>query len=305
MYDGKLETRSVIKADLQYISNTWGSNGFDLWEEVDGMHFFTALCQQRALVKGRDLALTMNDTEAAAWYESQQLLLKNFLLSEFWDEEKGHIVAILHFPERGGLDAATLLAALHAGQDDLFAPWSDQILATLDKLVESMAARYSINTPNALLPEDRLRGVAIGRYPEDVYDGIDFSEGNPWFLCTSTVSSILYTTVSHFLQKQEFDITTTNQAFFNKLHPKGQAVLGHYANDSASFTQYLESMFKYADGFMDVIRHHATDEGRLSEQFDGYTGLQRGARDLTWSYGSFITAANRRRAAKEALFGID
>lgn len=62
-------------------------------------------------------------------------------------------------------------------------------------------------------------------------------------------------------------------------------------------------MFHYADSFLNVIRWHATEEGRLSEQFNRYTGFQRGAKDLTWSYGSFIGAAEDRGKAKDALFG--
>ncbi len=51
-----------------------------------------------------------------------------------------------------------------------------------------------------------------------------------------------------------------------------------------------------ADGFLAVVQRHATAEGDLSEQFDGVTGFQRGARNLTWSYGSFLDAVRGRRA---------
>ncbi|KAF8424824.1 hypothetical protein EV426DRAFT_701079 [Tirmania nivea] len=49
----------------------------------------------------------------------------------------------------------------HSGQ---FPTESGQVLATLDALVNMFKSLYSINS-------DGASGVAIGRYPEDVYDG--------------------------------------------------------------------------------------------------------------------------------------
>jgi glucoamylase len=33
----------VIKADLDFVAANWQSPGFDLWEEVNGTHFYTGL----------------------------------------------------------------------------------------------------------------------------------------------------------------------------------------------------------------------------------------------------------------------
>lgn len=65
---------------------------------------------------------------------------------------------------------------------------------------------------------------------------------------------------------------------------------------------YLEAMFQYADSFLNVLRQYATTDGRMSEQFNGVTGAQQGAHDLTWSYGSFVTAVDKRTVAKKVLF---
>ncbi|KAF8545195.1 Six-hairpin glycosidase-like protein [Trichophaea hybrida] len=299
VYDGKLPTNSIIKADLEYISHSWNITGFDLWEEVKDLHFFTAIVQRKALVEGRDLAVALGDSAAANWYESQQLELKKFLESSFWNKERGHLVAFLdtraHY--RTGIDCGLLLGSLHGGQEDLFPPWSDQILASLAELVADMAERYPINkytTPFYPEEEDRLRGVGIGRYPED-------SEGHPWFLCTSSVSNILYNSIEQFVKQGHFDINDTNLRFFSKLHPNGKAVQGRYHLGDPWFRKYLVDMFKYADSFLNVIRWHATVDGRLSEQFSRHSGFQRGAEQLTWSHGSYIGAATDRDAAREGL----
>lgn len=170
LYDGKLPTNSIIKADLEYISKTWNQTGFDLWEEVNDMHFYTLIVQRKALVEGRDLAIVLDDSHAARWYESQQLVLKEFLEKMFWNEKRGHLKSMLHTRDRSGIDCSLVLGALHGGSDDLFPSWSDEILASLERLVAGMAVRYPINklTP-PYHPEGRLRGVGVGRYPEDRY----------------------------------------------------------------------------------------------------------------------------------------
>lgn len=172
MYDAQFPTHSIIKADLEYVSHHWNLTGFDLWEEIRDLHFYTAIVQRKALVEGRDLAIALHDPSAAAWYESHQLKLKDFLETSFWNKERGHLVASLDNPDRSGMDCALLLGALHGGREDLFPPWSDKILASLEALVSDMKERYPINKryPPYHPEEDRLRGVGIGRYPEDRYD---------------------------------------------------------------------------------------------------------------------------------------
>jgi glucoamylase len=54
------------------------------------------------------------------------------------------------------------------------------------------------------------------------------------------------------------------------------------------------------DAFMTTIRDLIPPDGALSEQVDRETGRQTSARDLTWSYAAFITAAElRKRALRE------
>lgn len=123
------------------------------------------------------------------------------------------------------------------------------------------------------------------------------------FLCTSSVSDVLYSAIEHFVELGTLNITTVNLPFFNHLHPDGKAELGPITKNDLSFYAYLRAMFTYADSFLNVIRWHATEDGRLSEQFDGVTGFQRGAHDLTWSYGSFLEAVEKRDSARERLSG--
>jgi hypothetical protein len=72
----------VIKADLDFVASNWESSGFDLWEEVNGMHFYTRLVphilrvalmemQYRALYDGAVFASSLGDSVGAAEYSSQ------------------------------------------------------------------------------------------------------------------------------------------------------------------------------------------------------------------------------------------
>lgn len=133
--------------------------------------------------------------------------------------------------------------------------------------------------------------------------GLALSNRGNRFLCTSSVSDILYSTIKHFVDQGALNITAVNLPFFNRLHPTSKAELGVVTSDDLAFYSYLHAMFTYADSFLNVIRWHASRDGRLSEQFDGTTGFQRGAHDLTWSYGSFLEATEKRDRARESLEG--
>lgn len=170
LYDGILPTNTVIKADLEYVSHYWeNGSGFDLWEEVQGIHFFNVMVQRRALVEGAELATRLGDTGAATWYNQQAAAL-NTRIPQFWNASKGFLVATLNHG-RSGQDCGTLLGALHGtGKRGFgnYTPGSDQILATLHALVEVMRPLYPVNS------QAGYPGVAIGRYPSDVYD-VSFS----------------------------------------------------------------------------------------------------------------------------------
>lgn len=182
MYNPKLPSGSIIKADLEYIARTWNEPGFDLWEETMDLHFFTALVQHKALIEGRDLAALLGDPKGAAWYDKQQAKLKQFIVEQFWSAEKGHLLAYLHTPQRTGLDCGLMLGAIHGGQSEVFPPWSDEVLVSMQMLVDDMGKRHSVNyrAPPYYREDERLRGVGVGRYPEDIYDGVGFSGGHPW-----------------------------------------------------------------------------------------------------------------------------
>src|SRR4051812_42703474 len=105
----------------------------------NGLHFFTAMSQLRSLANGIQIATFFNDTGAAEWYEIQRQKLQIFV-HQFWDSSKGHLVSTLH-SDRSGLDCAIQLGSLYAGGDDVYPPWSDEVLISMHRLLEDMRER--------------------------------------------------------------------------------------------------------------------------------------------------------------------
>ncbi|KAF8456941.1 Six-hairpin glycosidase-like protein, partial [Terfezia claveryi] len=307
LYEPSLPATSIIKADLEYVAHTWPRDGFDLWEEVNGVHFFTAMVQLKALEDGASLARKFGDPGAADFYEGQAKELGRSMW-KFWDERRGHLVSTVGItsrnPPRSGLNCDLMLGALH-GNGKVFPPWSWEVLTSLEKLVRAMNGRY----PNRAPPraDGRPSGSAIGRYTEDVYDGIGTRGGHAWFICTASVARVLYASVIEFSKKQKFDVTPRNLQFFRMINPQIIHLGEIEMMDDRLFNETVRWMFEYADGFMDVVRRYVSEDGKrvghMAEQFDVWTGRQLGARDLTWSYGSFLTAVEERGRARAWIWG--
>ncbi|KIW00420.1 uncharacterized protein PV09_07950 [Verruconis gallopava] len=313
LYDARMPANSTIKADLEYTSHYWRAEGFDLWEELIGLHFFTAMVQLRALREGARVASLFADPGAARWYVDQAERMQSDLLPRFWSEEKGHLVETLD-SGRSGLDCGILLGAIHGtttecstnpteAEQCVYAPYSDEILVTLLNFVRDQAARHPINTQPIIASPYKdisdLAGVGVGRYPEDGYDGYETipGTGNPWFLCTSSVSEVLYRTRLHLQTTGVLNVTERGLPFWEALIPTQHPSPGTYKRGNDVFEEAVRRLKSVGDAFLKVVRTHVDGEGRMSEQLDRHNGYMRGATDLTWSYGAFLQATRARKMA--------
>ena len=331
LYSPTLPVNSTIKADLEYTSHFWEQPGFDLWEEAQGFHFYTVMVQHRALRDGMVIAAAFEDWGARKWCQQQADRISNELLPRFWDHEKDHLVGTLN-TDRSGLDCGVLLAALHTtsriqnASDSMqtlrFKPWSSQILSTLKALVEDQKTRYPINAKrsdfhgqdsgNNSIP-GLTQGVAIGRYPEDKYNGYQAipEGGNPWFICTNAVAETVYRTAEHLLQEGELPIAELETPFWKTLlmgmefdNFSNQENAHSIPHPFQLFDIALDALMKMGDSYLEVVRMHAGADGAMSEQIHRITGYQTGARDLTWSYSSLLSAVRARGAVMTRLEGM-
>lgn len=248
LYNNDLPARTVIKADLEYVAHRWKDPSYDLWEEVEGDHFYTRITQWRALQMGTEFAKIMGDEGAEEFYHKQALKVHKSL-EEFWNEKKGYYVATLNRTggvdyKESGLDIAIILGVLHAGaKKGAFSVFDPRVLDTAIALEKTFQKLYSVNKIKKTRSGDVL-APAIGRYPEDTYNGVESGkQGNPWFLATHALAEF-------YAKRGEWD---------------------------------------KAEAFILRSKTHSGENGRQSEQIDRNNGYMKGARDLTWSYASFLS----------------
>jgi glucoamylase len=149
-------------------------------------------------------------------------------------------------------------------------------------VTDSFRSIYSINSGIA-----EGAAVAVGRYPEDSYQG-----GNPWYLNTLAAAEQLYDALYIWNKQGSITVTATSLAFFKDL--SSSITAGTYASSTSTYTTLYNAVKTYADGYVNVVATYAQSNGSLSEQFSKSNGTPLSAYDLTWSYAAFLTAAARR-----------
>lgn len=217
---------------------------------------------------------------------------------------------------RTGIDANTILGSISifdvnaACDSPTLQPCNSKSLANFKVFVDTFRndTLYPINEGL-----NETEGVALGRYAEDVYYGgyVDHDQAtpdediqlihpnrssNPWYLITLGAAEFLYDSVAAWTQQRKIVIDSTSLPFFQDLYPAAQATT--YASNNtgtSAFTQILAATTAYADSFVALAQQYTPTNGSLSEQFNKtLPGNPISAYDLTWSFASFVTMAQRR-----------
>ncbi|KAJ1947609.1 hypothetical protein FBU59_001859 [Linderina macrospora] len=316
-YDGKNPTSSVIKADLEYVANNWNADaqGCDIWEEVRGHHFYTRMIQRRAMIEGAQFATQMNDPGAASWYNTQATAITSGMAS-FWS---GSII-LPTISQNGGvskpanIDAQVFLAALHAGlEDGFYTVDSDRMLATIVQHIAKFNSIYAINTATSTTISSTSVpiGAALGRYPEDTYNGYSSGQqGNPWTLITSGMAEYHYRLISTWNKSGKVVVTQAVANFLSQLtslygitFSNSYSVGSTYSSGSATFNEILANTMLGGDRYMARVARHTDSNGKMWEEWNLSSGYGQGAPDLTWSYGAHVSAATSRAAASKIVYG--
>lgn len=281
----------IVQNDLTYVTSNWNQSGFDLWEEINSSSFFTTAAQYRALVEGSALASQIGKSCSTCDSQAPQILC---FLQSYWT---GSYVLSNTGGGRSGKDANSLLASIHLFDQNTgcdattFQPCSDKALANHKVVTDSFRSLYSINSG---IPSGT--GVAIGRYPEDSYQG-----GNPWYLNTFAAAEQLYDAIYQWRKLGSITITSTSLTFFRDVYPS--AATGTYSSSSSTFTSLINAVMAYADSFMANAQKYTPQNGALAEQYSRDNGNPLSASDLTWSYAAFLTAFNARKGSMPAPWG--
>ncbi len=290
-------TTSLIKRDLEDTARVWKEKCFDLWEEINGQHFFTLMVQRKALKDGASLARRLGDHGAADYYEQQVREMEGWI-KDHWNPEKGYIDAtrwrvdgIDH--KHSGLDSAVILAAIKAGDGDHFFGVTDErVLATAHRLRQSFQQIYAINNRGQF-------GTLIGRYPEDRYDGYGTSgnpPGNPWPLLTVTFAELHYKLANEIRNREEFTITGVSLPFFQTIFPGDSRIhAGKVIRRGDELHAYVQARLRHeGDSYFLRAKYHANGDFSQHEQINRETGFMQGAETLTWNYSAELTALFER-----------
>lgn len=311
LYDGKNPSMTVIKTDLDFLVRHWREPSFDLWEETRGDHFYTEITQRRALVEGAKLALQLGDPAAAQVYREQAALIEAQVMAH-WNPERGYFLATLNANgglagKNSGLDVAVILGVLHAiGDDGFLAPNNVMVLATAAHIEASFNAIYPINQ-NHVDASGAALGAAIGRYPEDRYNGYATDQlGNPWVLATAAFAELYYRSAGSLARAPEIKVTPKSQGFLEAVLRARHSSLSAsklISRNDPRFALVFSALRDKGDQYLRRIKFHANPDGSLSEEMDRNSGFMTGADNLTWSYASFLTAVAQRPGA-QAVVGI-
>lgn len=324
----------IVYYDLKFVVDNWQRESFDLWEELNGNHFFTSMVQLNSIRLGIEFLNHHLDwvcpsgtpvTSFITTLNTTYAQILNFIENEagFVDKLSNHIIENPQYKyRRSGLDISTLIASIltHDAVSDTsnnsmpFNYNNTLILNSLHGLSKSMQVLYPINHALNTLN----MGVSLGRYPEDIYNGNGESEGNPWFLATASGAQLLYGYIDmHLKNKMDLQVDVAideiNESFWHSIFDFPLNCLRDIdANfnlvipyGSKMYIDTLQTLMNYADSFLDQIRKHVSDQGNMSEQYNKYNGYQEGAKDLTWSYGTFWNTAKLRNNVKLGLQEIE
>lgn len=297
----------ICQFDLQFVLMNWNLPTFDPWEEIYSLHFFNnmvhlySLKLYQSLVPNNKHSSSINRT-----IDSLEIFIKN----EYVDSKQAILIETptIRHTRPSQLDIAVVIASLithpidslQLGIQMPFDVDDPLVLNVLYRLIQSMKSLYPINHNKNL-----SGAVALGRYPEDVYDGIDVSEGNPWFLTTCQGANLLYRLIKSLIDKgADLSVVLEENSFWNLFFQVDSSLLSnttdHYRinvtlpYNSNAFNDTLRQIFNFADGFIQIIKTHVNSNGEMSEQFNKHTGYLTGASNLTWSYVEFVNAIKAR-----------
>lgn len=288
-----------VKKDLLYVAANWHQPSFDLWEEVQGDHFYTHMVQYRALTLGSTFASSLGDTETADTLSSAASAIAAWL-PKFWDARRNLIVYDYNRTTNSKYsykDIAVILGVNHGyAGGDLFSYTNDQILATAVQIATAFLPVYGISSTQRNADGATL-APPIGRYPEDVYNGVNSSLGNPWYLTTAALGEYLYRTGHGFSQAGSITVSETSQSFWDYF-AAGKPVSAGTTYTGDDLCYLVSALQGWADSFLRTVQYYTPSDKTLREEYNRDTGVPQGAPDLTWSYSSLITAAFARADAK-------
>lgn len=328
VYNSEMPPSSLLKRDLEYLSRTWRLEGFEIWEECSGWHYYARRAQALALLEGASIALDNGDAAAAAYYtENARGVSRVVREGSDWAPYPGpgrHIRSTVGITngclpwKTSHSDAQVYLGHLHS--DPLFPAFlpaeswdaivfhrrqTPRVLESLALLAETFSSLYVINSDRGTA--EAPLAPAMGRYPEDRYTGtsVEPGGGNPWVLATAGAAEVLYRLAVDWSENGDYEASfEVNGGVEGVLSRIAKVALG----TDGTGQDPIVLACKCGDAFLRRVQYHVSGTGSsnaagLSEQINKSTGAPTGARELSWSHASVVTAGWARDRAWKAAEG--
>ncbi|KAG0053842.1 hypothetical protein BGZ83_000316 [Gryganskiella cystojenkinii] len=289
---------NMISRDMSYVVRhyadacTSGTPCVDLWEERSDSHFYTDVSQRRGLKEG---AYYMNTWGSNSTLASQYLSVASALeprTEAHWVDSLLYYKEMLSVSDRNSPDVAIVLGSIQSRDetDPFVSPSSDKMLASAYRYATQFRGRFSIN-------KNRMAyAPAVGRYLEDVYNGSDGVNNNgagAWLLAINAVAELHYVAAAEFRTAGQAKVTVINQpifAYYGVNATSGSILTG------SQLSTLVANIFGEGDSYLGTLQYYMGSEQDMPEQFNPVSGARQGAKHLTWSYASFITAVDARNA---------
>ena len=121
------------------------------------------------------------------------------------------------------------------------------------------------------------------------------------YLGSLAAAEQLYDALYQWSQLRSIEVSTTSLAFFQDFIPS--VTPGSYDASTSTYATLTAAIRKYADSYLLLVEKYVPSDGTLAEQFSRNDGSPLSARNLTWSYASFLTAVAACNGEVSASWG--
>ncbi len=296
------DSSSLLKANLEYCAKVWSNTSFSMWEELDGNHFSVSFLQHLALLVGSLVAIRLLDPKASFYYREMASHINN-VIKQHWNEDLGYYFETLNKENflGGGIDSSILIGLSSAQScptiDKEYLLTSERPLSTIFYIRNAFENLYKINVDRKMQGK---KGVLIGRYVQDIYDGNQSLYGNPWFICSAILASSYYQIAEQLLSGKEIKVSFLVKQFLLQTTTADFSIDETINKHHRSFSSLINSLLEEGDAILDLLKEHSVTypDGstmHMSEQIDRSSGMQVSARDLSWSYAAVLHAIHERK----------
>lgn len=318
--------------------------GFDIWEELYGIHFANLLTNYSFL---KDVYLATENKEGLRIPAALQSLVKDPLYADLNPIElledvlrgqfnarltpgynRHHFVSHRHVVQSGKmesekhdarLDIQQIWALLYAKHIP-FSFGDTQVIGTMNALTDIYDGRFPFSEK---VTEQYPHVVAMGRYDLDPYDGSSMLEepfvgsniamtgAHFWFIATLWRIQFDMRYAASQIEQGFFEVASVeHQRYLEKLlsvdSPGVQIELNdNIGPDDARYQLILKALQNRVDQTLEFVAGYINPDRSLYEQFHREDGQPYGTADLNWSNGTFVQAVVQRDQFKKLLDAQD